>query len=486
MIILRYSEVGLKGHRARRMMEDKLKHNVTEGLRRAGETCRITSERGRIFLDDYGDPEKVKDILSRTMGVKSFSPVLKFRFSKPEDVVKIAMELYLEQVRGKKFAVRARRAGGQNFNSRELNVMVGDALYPVSAGVDLDHPEIEINIELRNNMAYFFTESYSGPGGLPIGSESPMVALVSGGIDSPVAAWMLLKRGSPINFVFVSLSDPIDTLEFLRAVKPLAEKWGHGYNPEIHIIDGRLLIEHLVVSGKFKVPGVTYKRILYRIAEAIAIESGALGIVTGESLGQVSSQTPENLNAINRGITLPVYRPLIGFDKDEITEIARRIGTFPETSKGEFCALFSQTVILDASPDDIDRDMEKFTIMDELLRSRKIIHGDGISAYLKGISDEDYEITRMPENSVVIDLRSPAKFKEWHYPDAINSRLGKLEEIVKENGKDRIFVFYCQKGLQSAYAASEARNIGVRSYYTSSEKMLKIQRKINNPESFKN
>jgi thiamine biosynthesis protein ThiI len=486
LIILRYSEVGLKGNRARRMMEDKLRHNVREGLRRVDEVCSISSEKGRIFLDNYGDPEKVKDVLGRTMGVKSFSPVLKFKFSVPEEVVKKAVELYSEQVHGKKFAVRARRAGGQNFTSRELNVMVGDALYPVSAGVDLEHPEIEINIELRNNMAYFFTESYSGPGGLPIGSESPMVALVSGGIDSPVAAWMLLKRGSPINFVFVSLSDPIDTLDFLRAVRPLVEKWGHGYNPVIHIVDGGLLIKQLVVSGKFKVPGVTYKRILYRIAESIAKESGALGIVTGESLGQVSSQTPENLNAINRGITLPVYRPLIGFDKDEITEIARRIGTFPETSKGEFCALFSQTVVLDASPEDIDRDMKNFSMMDELLGSRKVIRGDELSEYLKGISDEDYEITNMPEDSVVIDLRSPVRFKEWHYPGAINSKLGKLEEIIKEKGKDRIFVFYCQKGLQSAYAASEARNLGVRSYYTSSDKMLKIQRKMINSESVTN
>lgn len=477
LIIVRYSEVGLKGNRARSRMVNLLKGNITEGLHRLGLEAKVTTEKGRIYLSDYSDEDSVMNVLSRVMGVKSFSPVVEYQFSDLEDIAGKALELYREAVREKKFAVRSRRAGGQKFTSADMNIAVGDALFPHSGGVDLDNPEVEINIEARNNRAYFFNIKHPGPGGLPLGSEAALVGLVSGGIDSPVSAWMMMKRGSPVDFVFLSLSHPIDTADFLHAAKVLIRDWALGYDPAVHIIDGKPLIEKLVLSSKIRAPSVTYKRIMYRIAVAIAEERGAFGIVTGESLGQVSSQTPENLRAINHGIDFPVYRPLIGMDKDEISEIARRIGTFPQTSKGEFCSLFAQNVILDASPETIDRDMETLgDLVDKLVSGRMILHGSDVDEYLNSISDEDFEIRELPADSVIVDLRSREKFSQWHHEEAINARLGKLESIIEERGKDKIYVFYCQKGLQSAYAASEARNLGVRSYYTTSEKIEKMKR----------
>ncbi len=476
MIIVRYSEVGLKGSRARSMMVSLLKTNILDGMKRLGETAKITTEKGRIYVSEYSSLDSAMDVLGRTMGVKSYSPVMPYSYQTKEDIANKAVELFSEKVKGKKFAVRSRRSGGQNFTSRDLNLAVGDALYDYSGGVDLSNPEVEVNIEVRNNKAYFYTESHRGPGGLPLGSESPLVALVSGGIDSPVAAWMLMKRGSPVDFVFLTLSHPIDTVEFLGGVKALVDRWSLGRVPTVHIVDGKPLIDLLVVSGKIKIPGVTYKRILYRLALDIAKESGAYGIITGESMGQVSSQTPENLMAINHTIDFPVYRPLIGLDKDEISDIARRIGTFPVTSKGEFCSLFSQNVVLNASPEAIDRDFENVTIIDELLNNRKILKGDEIEEYLGSISDEDYEVTELPEDSIVIDMRAKAKFQDWHHPEALNVHLGGVRNIIEKNGRDKVYVFYCQKGLQSAYAASEARNLGARSYYTTTEKMRKMKK----------
>ncbi len=475
LIIVRYSEVGLKGNRARSMMINKLRSNIMDGLARMEERADFTTERGRIFLSGYSSQEQVFGVLSRTMGVKSFSPVVSIVYDRTEELADKAVELYSHILPGKKFAVRSRRAGGQNFTTKDLNVIVGDALYKYSSGVNLDEPEVEVNIEVRNNRAYFYTEVHNGPGGLPLGSEAPMVALMSGGIDSPVAAWMIMKRGSPVDFVFMSLSHPIDTVEFLRAANVLIKDWALGYNPTVHIIDGKPLVELLVLSHKIKIPGITYKRILYSLALAISAERGAYGIITGESLGQVSSQTPQNLLAINHGIDIPVYRPLIGMDKDEISDMGRDIGTFPATSKGEFCALFSQTVVLNASADDIDRDMENYDIQEKLLKNRIILKGNEVEEYLRNLSDEDFEITKLPDNSIVVDLRSKLSYNEWHYDDAISSGLGGVRNIIEENGRDKIYVFYCQKGLQSAYAASEARNLGARSYFTSSEKIRKMK-----------
>lgn len=474
LIIVRYSEIGLKGNRARSRMINALKQNIAEGLSRVGEMAEITTEKGRIYLDGYRNEDAAMDVLSRTMGVKSFSPVTWIIYSSLEDIANRAVELYSETVKGKKFAVKSRRAGGQKFNTVEINVAVGDALYGFSEGVDLTSPQVEINVEVRNNRAYFFSSKYPGPGGLPLGSESPLVALVSGGIDSPVAAWMLMKRGSPVDFVFVSLSGPIDTVDFLRAARVLSRDWSMGYDPMINIVDGRPLIDLLVLSNRMRAPSVTYKRIMYRIAMEIARERAACGIVTGESLGQVSSQTPKNLMAINHTIDFPVYRPLIGMDKDEISDMARRIGTFPESSKGEFCSLFAQNVILDASPETIDSDMENFDLLDQLLASRTALRGSQIEDYLNSISDEDYEIEELPQDSVVVDLRARSYYNEWHFDSAISAGLGGLDGIIEEKGRDRVYVFYCEKGLQSAYAASEARNLGVRSYYTTTDKIRKM------------
>ena len=469
MIIVRYSEIGLKGSHARRMMENRLRGNIIQGLLSAGENASFRWERGRLFLDGYSNPERVMDVLSRTMGVKSFSEVTEMVFSSPSEIVSRAKELYSQYLSGKKFAVRTRRAGGQNFTSVNLNLLVGDALFPYSEGVDLEHPDLEVNIELRDNRAYFFNSSRPGPGGLPIGSEGKLVALVSGGIDSPVAAWMAMKRGSPLEFVFVSLAHPVDTVDFLSVMKRLVARWTHGFDPVIHIMDGSSLVAELAGRDDYIAPSVTFKRILYSVAEKIAMSTGAYGIVTGESLGQVSSQTPENLMVINRGIDIPVYRPLAGMDKDEITDLARKIGTFPESSKGEFCSLFSRNSVMGVTAQQVEHDMAMFSFVENLMSSDTVINGSGIEQYTSGIPDIDLQGKEIESDPVVVDLRGHDKFDEWHYPGSVHARIGDVKELVDRFGKGRTFVFYCQKGLQSAYAASEARKMGAVAYYMDTE-----------------
>ncbi|EQB67762.1 MAG: putative thiamine biosynthesis protein thiI [Thermoplasmatales archaeon A-plasma] len=474
MIVVRYSEIGLKGTRARRMMENRLRSNIRQGLLSAGESADFRWERGRLFLDGYSRSEVVMDVLRRTMGVKSFSEVTEMKFSKPSEIVDMAIQLYSGLLSGKKFAVRSRRAGGQNFTSMNLNLLVGDALFPYSDGVDLEHPEVEVNIELRDNRAYFFSGSHEGPGGLPIGSEGKLVALVSGGIDSPVAAWMAMKRGSPLEFVFVSLAHPVDTMDFLWVMKRLISRWVHGFDPVIHILDGSAIVRELAGRDDYLAPSVTFKRILYSTAQRIAMSTGAYGIVTGESLGQVSSQTPENLLVINSGIDFPVYRPLAGMDKDEITAMARRIGTFPESNKGEFCSLFSRNSVMGVTSDQVNHDIGLFPFVDNLLSSETVIRGSTLDEYASSIPVTDLRGGEFGPDPVVVDLRGIEKFNEWHYPGSLHARMGDVRGIVDKFGRGKTYVFYCQKGLQSAYAASEARKMGAIAYYLTSEAIRRM------------
>lgn len=473
MFIVRYSEIGLKGSKARERMEQLLIKNISTGLQRLSVQSEIKKGYGRIYILNETDADGTADVLSRTMGIKSYSRAVSMKFDTLEDIKEKSLGLWSETVRGKKFAVRARRTGQHDFSSRDIMSSVGEVILPHGGRVDLENPEVELDIEVRENTAYFFTESGAGPGGLPLGSEGKLVALVSGGIDSPVAAWTVMKRGSPTDMIFCSLAPPIDTKEFLDSVRTLVQKWGHGYDPRIHILDGTKLVEVLTDEENFKYANITFKRVLYLLAEKIAERSHAHGIVTGESLGQVSSQTPESLHATSHNLDIPVMRPLLGYDKDEIVMLARRIGTFPESSRGEFCSLFASRPITRPRVSDLEEDMRNFDILEEILETDRVIKGSEISEYLMKLREEDVETSDLPENSIVVDLRSAEKYDEWHFPGAVNVNFRALDTLFSKK-TDGTYVFYCMKGLQSAYAASKARSVGAKAYFIRELKLRKM------------
>lgn len=472
MFIVRYSEIGLKGRSARDRMENLLVRNIESGLRTLKLECSVRRGHGRIYLAEDKDREKVSQILGRIMGIKSYSFCVTGKAERLQDLVSKAVELWSEEVSGKRFAIRARRVGQHNFHSVDIMKSVGDAIFPFSKGVDLSTPDIELNIEVRDKTAYYFSEIIPGPGGLPLGSEGKMVALVSGGIDSPVAAWSIMKRGCPVDLVFCSLAPPTDLRDFLNAAESLVSEWSYGYDPFIHIIDGRLLVNVLTDDKKFKVGNITFKRILYLIAQRIAEGSGAHGIVTGESLGQVSSQTPESLHALSRNMDFPVLRPLIGMDKDEITALARKIGTFPESSSGEFCALFSKNPITRPRVEELEDDMSRFDQLDELISSQRIIRGADLKKEISELDGQDLEAEKIPDKAVVIDLRDEDSYSRWHFPGSLNLNIrsldGYLDGLEERSGT---YVFYCMKGLQSAYAASKARDRGLNAYFTDEKRL---------------
>lgn len=473
MYIVRYSEIGLKGTKARDRMEQLLVRNIRKGLASVGIEAEIKRGFGRIYLSDENPEDGVPQVLSRVMGIKNFSRAISYKFNSLQDIVCRSVAIWADRVEGKSFAVRARRTGEHNFSSRDIMNAVGEGLLQFSEKVDLENPDVTVYIEVRNNMVYFFTELLPGPGGLPLGSEGRLVALVSGGIDSPVAAWSVMKRGSPVDLIFCTLAPPVDTIDFLGSAQTLLENWAFGYDPKIHIIDGRKLVRELTDTNRFALSNITFKRILYLVAQEIAKKNGAHGIVTGESLGQVSSQTPESLHATSHNLDIPVMRPLLAYDKDEIVALARRIGTFPETSRGEFCSLFAIHPITKPTVDELEADMVNFDFLEDLVESDLVIKGSGIRSYLEEMGRNDTEINELPENSIVVDLRVKEKFDQWHYPDSVNMDLQAVEKMVEQH-EDKTYVFYCTKGLQSAYAASMARKAGRDAFYIAEDKLRKM------------
>ncbi len=471
MLLIRYSEIGLKGRRARSEMERLLLSNISLALKKAVISHKFTREQGRIFLVSDNEEGSIA-IVRRIFGVKSVSPVTEYGFSSLENLCEIAEREFSPIVAGKVFVVRSRRTGSHQFTSMDVDRLLGERLMKYASGVSLKNPEITVYVEVRERKAFLYSMVFPGPGGLPLGSEGRMVALVSGGIDSPVASWTMMKRGCQVDMVFLSLADPLDTNAFLRQAARLISLYSSGYDPRIHIVNGSRLVTELT-SGRFRYPNVAFKRILYLLAERIALDEDAMGIITGESLGQVSSQTPENLMALNLGLKLPVYRPLIGMDKDDIVEISRERGLMPESGLGEFCSLFSSNPALRVTSEQLSSEPIDETLILSLMGNIRTIRGSAIEQYLESNKGEDMRAGDTKEGTVVVDLRKKEKYLGWHYPGSLSVQLRDLDKFSETIDPGSQIVLYCSKGLQSAHAASMLRKKGFNAFYTDEETMRK-------------
>jgi thiamine biosynthesis protein ThiI len=331
-IIVRYGELALKSERVRRRFERGLIDNIRLALK--GIDYNLTQERGRIFISASQVNSAVKR-LTRVPGIVSVSPSVKVDATMNairSAAVKAAKKTLTS---GKTFAIRTRRVGKHAFSSQDVNIAVGSAVLKAipKASVDLSAPDQEISIEIRDKNAYVFTTTAAGVGGLPVDSQGNVVALLSGGIDSPVAAYLMMKRGCRVFPVFFDNKPYTDDRARKRAIavtKKLAE-----FNPrlELRIVPFARILRAFVEKAPRKLTCVLCKRAMLTIAEKIAKRVKAEAIVTGESLGQVASQTLPNLRVIDEARELLVMRPLIGMDKVEIERIARQIDTFGASTR---------------------------------------------------------------------------------------------------------------------------------------------------------
>ena len=340
--MVRYGEIGIKSEQVRITYERLLVKNIEAMLRENGIQFEgVSRERGRIFVQtsDPGAPEAI----SRVFGVVSVSPVA-VTGTDIKEVCDIAATLGREMIgQGQSFAIRARRAGAHPFTSQEIGRMCGDAVFEAvksqNPRVDLTRPDHEIFVEMRENRSYVFSRVIKGVGGMPLGSQGKMVALISGGIDSPVAAWLMMKRGCDLVPVFFNnglFSDKAYTERAMDTIKKLKE-WAPGHSFKVYEVPHGDSLREFIERGNVRYTCVFCKHMMYKAAVAIAKKENAHGLVTGSSLGQVASQTSDNLMLEHFMIDFPIYHPLIGLDKNEIVEIARKIGTFDISIRPASC-----------------------------------------------------------------------------------------------------------------------------------------------------
>ena len=346
-ILVKYGEIGIKG-KNRYLFEDALMDNIRFALQGIDAPFEVTKESGRILVTFEGtyDYEEAVSRLTKVFGIVHISPVVVLE-DKSFDAIARTVGDYMEEYYGKPdftFKVICKRAD-KHFpkTSMEAAADLGEYLLDRFDGlrVDVHKPEVGVHVKIRN-CVYIYSVDIPGPGGMPVGTNGRATLLLSGGIDSPVAGYMIAKRGVKIDAVYFH-APPYTSERAKQKVVDLARIVSRYAGPiRLHVINFTEIQLAIYDKCPHEELTIIMRRYMMRIAQSIALDEKSMGLITGESIGQVASQTMQSLMATNAVCTLPVYRPLIGFDKNDIVDVSQKIGTY-ETSIEPFedcCTIF--------------------------------------------------------------------------------------------------------------------------------------------------
>ena len=347
ILIVKYGEIGVKG-KNRYIFENKLIKNVKNILKPIGK-FNVYKEYGRIYVDlDGYDYEEVVEEVEKVFGIVGVCPAV--RAEKDYNLLKeLALKMLEEKIEQgyKSFKVDSRR-GDKDFKltSQEMSLDIGGYLVSQvkdKIAVDVRNPEVKIHCELRQNHVMVYSDTIPGYGGLPLGTNGRAMSLLSGGIDSPVASWMVAKRGMELECIHFH-SYPFTSEKSQEKVRDLAQILAkYCGRVRLHKVNMLEIQKSIGLNCKDEEMTIISRRFMMRIAERVAESRHCDALVTGESIGQVASQTIQGLTCTNASVKMPVFRPLIAMDKTEIIEVAQKIGTF-ETSilpEEDCCTVFS-------------------------------------------------------------------------------------------------------------------------------------------------
>ena len=345
--LIKYAEIGVKG-KNRFMFEDALVTQIRHALKDIDGDFMVVKESGRIYAtaESEYDFDEAVETLKRIFGIAAICPMVQVDDNGYEDLKKQVLA-YVDEVYEDKnftFKVNARR-GNKKYpvNSDQINRDLGEVILDAfpETKVDVHHPEVMLHVEVRNRIN-IYSIVIPGPGGMPVGTNGKAMLLLSGGIDSPVAGYMISKRGVKIDAVYFH-APPYTSERAKQKVVDLAKLVSRYSGPvHLHIVNFTDIQLYIYDQCPHEELTIIMRRYMMRIAERLAVDAGAQALITGESIGQVASQTMQCLAATDAACTMPVFRPVIGFDKQEIVDVAEKIGTY-ETSVLPFedcCTIF--------------------------------------------------------------------------------------------------------------------------------------------------
>lgn len=469
IIIIRLAgEVATKGPRAQKHFVKLLETNISAALDKDDIGHHFSHPHNQIFLH-CDDMQGALNILPRIFGIGSFSPIdLIAEATNIDGIIDLALPLFESHIAGKTFCVRSKRMGKHPISCSDLNIRLGGALnqHVESATVKLKEPEVQILIQLTNDQhIYFCHRRIKGAGGLPINPKNRCICLISGGFDSAVAAWQLMRRGIAVDYAFCNMAGSANERMVLQVAKVITELWGHGYAPKFYAVPFDDIITELQTKCGETYRQIVLKRMMYRIANALGRMYRYEAIITGEAIGQVASQTVRNLSLIEKISDFIVLRPLIGMEKMDIVDQARYIGTAVLSEKiKEYCGISKGHPVVRGKLDRMDEEDAKcdLEIITRAIDAMKVIDLNDVTA--KDLRSDYLFADDIDEEAILIDCQPANFYAKWHVPGAINIPTDDLMKGYKKLDKDKKYILYCSWGTQTPYAAELMQQAGYEAY----------------------
>ncbi|MEO0300380.1 MAG: tRNA uracil 4-sulfurtransferase ThiI [candidate division WOR-3 bacterium] len=456
IIVLKFSELFTKTKRVRKRFINILRKNIEDAFKKENFEGKIFLKWDKIVIE----AEEYKDFFERIFGIRKIILAEKIKFKDLKDLKKKVKKIFAEKVKNKTFGVRVKRKGVHNFNSLEAEREIGKELVEIGGKVNLDNPDIWVKLEIENNDAFIVEKEVEGKDGFPLGTQGKVLCLVSGGFDSIVAAYLMAKRGADLSFLFFNLGGFSHLKEVTRLINYFWKNFLFGINPELFICDLRPVVENIreVIPSSYW--GIVLKRKMFEIAEKVAKEKKIKAIVTGESLGQVSSQTLESLYVIDSILKdVMCLRPLIGFNKEEIINISKKIGTYEISEKvKEYCAIVPYKPVTKFELQKVI-DLEIFLepkFIDVVVKSKITLREPFI------IEEEDIEIDKVLAGSIKVDIRDNSGKIGIPFEADLKIPLNKIDNYEFE--REKVYIFFCNHGLFSQEVALRLRRKGIKAY----------------------
>ncbi|NTS77662.1 tRNA 4-thiouridine(8) synthase ThiI [Catenovulum sp. SM1970] len=467
IIVKLHAEIATKSRSVRTRFTKILESNIKNVLRRVDEKAWVKRNWDFIEVRVNEDTlEKCIEVLQCTPGIDQFNVVSQSQFENFDDIYERVFDAYKDKLIGKSFCVRAKRRGKHDFNSIDIERYVGGGLNQniESASVKLKNPDMVVKFEVEDDQLYVIDRNIKGLGGFPIATQEDTLSLVSGGFDSGVATYSLIRKGSRTHYLFFNLGGSQHEIGVKQVSYYLWNKFGASHRVKFISVDFQPVVAEILENIDSGLMGVVLKRMMMRAGELVADRLNIKALVTGESLGQVSSQTVTNLNVIDRVTNNLIIRPLIHMDKQDIINIARDIGTedFAKTMP-EFCGVISQRPNVAAPLDKVEAAEQNFNLdlIEQVVDDANLVDIRDLKEQADAEVSEVGTVNEIQANSVVIDVRSPDEedadpleidgVDVEHIP--FYKLAGQFTDFAKKYPENTEFLLYCKRGVMSKLQA---------------------------------
>ncbi|WP_067515435.1 tRNA uracil 4-sulfurtransferase ThiI [Endozoicomonas ascidiicola] len=479
-IIKLFPEITIKSAPVRKRFIKMLRQNLRTILKRVDEDIDVSGTWDYVEVTTSHNDEiliaEISDHLSHIPGIAYWLQVAEHKLISLDDILEKALEAHADSLEGKTFCVRCNRHGKHDFQSIDVERFVGGGLNQQSKakGVSLKDPEVTVRIDIKHDRYFMTQKRGEGLGGYPLGSQEPVLSLISGGFDSTVSSFLTMKRGIRTHFCFFNLGGHAHELAVKEVAFYLWNRFGASHRVKFVTIPFEGVVEEILTKVDNSQMGVILKRMMLRAATKVGEEMKMSALVTGEAIGQVSSQTLPNLAVIDSVTDALVLRPLITMDKQAIIDISIDIGTEEFVRNiPEYCAVISKNPTTRAKEDRVAHEESKFDfdVLEQAITDRRMVSIHDIIA--DDLSREEVEVySEVPQGEVIIDIRhhTEQEIKPFSMPDreVIEIPFYRLRSHFPELDKTRHYLLYCEKGVMSQLHAMHLReeghnNVGVYS-----------------------